>query len=220
MKSLDDIELLDLIPDSIGKDKTVQGAAQAIDPQLRVIAPYLAYPSILARLDELESGQLDHLAVQFDVTVWRDSWPVDLKRSVLKTAIKEKRLKGTVKAVKDALASLGSAAHIVEWWQENPQATPHTFKVYATQAELNGVISAEMQEDVIDAVYDAKPLRSHFEFIVQERGTGTLNICGVVRALAYASIHNEVITSQDIGGDIGLEACARPIVKSFILAST
>lgn len=220
MKTLNDVLLEDILPDSITRDETVKGAAEAIDPQLRVIAPYLDFPSIYANFDRLTSPQLDHLAKQWDVTVWRDSWPVSLKRSVLKASIKEKRKKGTAGAVKKALESLGSSASIVEWWQTEPKGTPHTFTIYATQGYTEGVITSEMQEDIIAAIEDAKPLRSHYDFQVQQQARGGFNVCGFIRVLTYASVRPTPMTSTNLEGAMGFVTCARPIVRSHIIATT
>jgi phage tail P2-like protein len=219
MKDLDNTSLLDILPDSISKDKDVKASAEAIDQQLKTIATMLDIPSIYVAIDRLTSEQLDHLAKQYDLTVWRDSWTLELKRSVLKTAIQEKRKKGTVKAVKDALASISSAASIVEWWEETPKGTPHTFKIFATQAKVEGVISAELQEDLIALIDDAKPLRSHYNFVVQEQATGGINIYGCMRPLAYARVHSSPVVSISPTGYLGFVAVTRPIVKRHIIAT-
>lgn len=218
MKSIDGIELLDVLPDSLNKDEKVIAAAKAIDPQLKAIAGLLDTPSVYVNIDRLTSTQLDHLAKQYDVTVWRDSWTVDVKRSVLKTAISEKRKKGTVAAVKDALASISSAASIVEWWQETPKGTPHTFKIYATQAKVEGVIPSEMQEDLIALIDDAKPLRSHYNFIVQQQAQSGVNICGFMRVLTYNSVRSSMVVSSEAEGVVAFTAAVRPIVSRHISA--
>lgn len=94
MKNIETASLLDLLPDSIVNDEKVKGAAQAIDPQLQAAASMVDLPSVYVSIDKLTSTQLDHLAVAWDITVWRDYWPVSLKRNVLKAAISEKRKKG------------------------------------------------------------------------------------------------------------------------------
>jgi phage tail P2-like protein len=218
MKDLDDITLSDVLPDSIAKDEKVDAASQAIDKQLKTIANMLDIPSIYVNIDRLSSQQLDHIAKQYDVTVWRDSWTVALKRSVLKTAIAEKRKKGTVSAVKEALASISSAASIVEWWQETPKGTPHTFKIYATQANIEGIIPSELQEDLISLIDDAKPLRSHYDFVVQQQARGGINIYGCMRAVAYNSIRSGTSVTAEATGGLGLTAVVRPIIKRHIIA--
>ena len=103
-KTLEDISLLDLVPDSIKKDPDVEAAAKALDPPLLDMTRALDLPSLYVSIDQMTSEQLDAMAYGWDASVWRDSWPLSLKRSVLKNVVTEKRKKGTVRAVLDALA--------------------------------------------------------------------------------------------------------------------
>ena len=136
-KTLDQTSLLDLVPDSIKRDKSVSSAGKALDPLLQEVTAALDLPSIYVSIDGLSSEQLDHLAYAWDASVWRDSWPIELKRSVVKNVVTEKRKKGTVRAVRDALASIQSAATIKEWWETDPKGTPHTFTIYATLGKID-----------------------------------------------------------------------------------
>lgn len=218
MKTLDDVTLADLLPDSIAKDENVAASAKAIDPELKQVADHIDIPALYVNIDRLPGDVLDHLATQYDVTVWRDSWPVAVKRSVLKTAIAEKRKKGTVSAVKKALESIASQATIVEWWQKEPKGKPHTFSIVATQSDIEGIIPAELQEDLIALIDDAKPLRSHYDFIVQQNISGGMNVWGCIRQLSYARIRSTGTLSEDAAGSIGLTAAARPIISRHLIA--
>ena len=191
MKTLNDVRLSDILPDSIAKDAQVSAAATAIDPYLAAVASGREIPAIYASLSRLTGRPLDHIATQWDVSVWRESWPEDLKRSVLSTAIIDKRKKGTVSAVKGALESISSIATIVEWWQKNPKGTPHTFTVYATVSEFEGTLDSELQEDILALIDDNKPLRSHYDFVLQTTGRGEIGLVGVVRPLVFAKLYNE-----------------------------
>ena len=73
MKILANVALSDLMPDSISKDPTVSAAGKSIDKQLRLIADGIDLPSIYARIDQLTSEQLDHLAASRNFTIWRDA---------------------------------------------------------------------------------------------------------------------------------------------------
>ena len=187
MKTIDDVSLIDIMPGSISRDKNVASAATAIDNQLRALAGYVDIGTLIANIDRLPGGVLDHMAMQYDVSVWRDSWSVETKRSVLKNSLSDKRKRGTRGAVVAALASLGSSASIVEWWQESPRGTPHTFKIYATLPKTGG-IDAEVQEDLIKMIDDAKPLRSHYDFILQQSVDGGVGVCAYIRPLTVARI--------------------------------
>lgn len=198
MRTLNDVKLKELLPDSIANDGNVSASADALDPHLKFLAGKLDLPSIYMNIDNMESVGLDHLAKQYDVEPWRDSWNVALKRSVLKTAIADKRKKGTLSAVKQALASLGSAASVVEWFKKTPKGDPHTFTVYATQPDYEGVISAEMQEDLLIMVDDAKPVRSHYNFVLTEDLRAKIGVHGFSRQLAYSRVPRVETGSDDV----------------------
>lgn len=217
MKTLDGVKLKDLLPDSIAKDGNVEASSEAIDPHLKFIAEHSGIPSIYIDIDNLSSVALDHLAKQYDISVWRDGWNVSLKRSVLKTAIADKRKKGTIGAVKKALQSLGSAASIVEWWQTTPKGEPHTFTIYATQPEFDGVIPAEMQEDIIGMIDDAKPLRSHYNFVVSQDYRGGIGVYGCVRVLAFSSVRSVEAQLAEVNGELGMVAASRAISKRHLI---
>lgn len=211
MKTLDDVRLSDILPDSIAKDAQVSAAATAIDPYLAAVASGKEIPAIYASLSRLTGRQLDHIATQWDVSVWRESWPEDLKRSVLSTAIIDKRKKGTVAAVKGALESISSIATIEEWWQKNPKGTPHTFTVYATVSEFEGTLDSELQEDILALIDDNKPLRSHYDFVLQTTGRGEIGFVGVVRTLVFAKLYNE---QEDNFAEalVDIHAYIRPVI--------
>lgn len=121
MKTLQDITLGDLLPDSISSDQQVKQSAEAIDPELKTVSGFLLLGAVLANVDKLTSTQLDHIAYSFDLTTWRDYWPLSQKRQVAKTVVAQKCRMGTLSAVKKVLESLGSAVSITEWWQKTPK---------------------------------------------------------------------------------------------------
>ena len=187
-KELKDVRLSDLLPDSIAHDPAVKHSAVSIDAQLLDMSVAVDLPSIYVSIDKLTSRQLDHVAYGWEASVWRDSWPISLKRSVLKNVICEKRKRGTLRAVKDAVSSIGSAATIEEWWQQEPKGTPHTFTIYATLAKIDGTLDTEMQEDLFGLIDDAKPVRSHYDFVLIRRLDGQIGIAGALRPVTYARI--------------------------------
>lgn len=188
MKTLEDIKLRDILSDGIRRDANVLACADAIDPELQAVARAADTSAIFANIDRLTSAQLDHIAYGFDSAVWRDSWPVTLKRSMLRKIIKEKRLRGTVSAVRDALSAVQSYAKIVEWWQMTPKGTPHTFKIYVTQTDVGGVVTADMQNDIIALIDDAKPLRSHYDLTIQRAVSGGMGVKAVARAATFSRL--------------------------------
>lgn len=191
--------LLELIPESISGDENVHACGEALNPSLAEVAEKVDLPNFLATLDFADGTTLDHLAFGWDAATWRDSWPIELKRSVIRNVVVEKRKRGTLRAVKDALASIGSAYSITEWWQEVPKGKPHTFTVTATLSKIEGVLDKERQEDLIRAIDDAKPVRSHFKLVLIQGMSGTLGFSGHLRSLAFARV-------ADLDGVVNMES--------------
>lgn len=181
MKTIDDISLLDFLPSSIAQDENVIASAKSLDPHFRELYKNVDIAAILANIDKLNSVQLDHVALGFDVRPWRDSWSVALKRSAVKANIINKRKRGTRAAIKAALESLGSAARIVSWYEKDPPGTPGTFTIYVTLNGSEDVASAEMQEDIQLVIDEVKPFSRHYEFILQQTLAGGIGVYGCVR---------------------------------------
>ena len=72
---------------------------------------------------------LPYLAYTFSVDEWNESWPEHIKRQTVKDALHQHRIKGSLKAVQNAIARFGTTAQITEWWQTTPKGEPHTFSV-------------------------------------------------------------------------------------------
>lgn len=213
MKTLDDVSLSDLMPDSISGDPVVSASARSIDKELKLVAQGVDAPLIFSRIDELTSDQLDHLAASRNMTIWRDSWPVELKRSVAKQIIAQKARMGTLSAVKLALQSLGAAAVVTEWWEENPPAEAHTFKISVSLSEIDGTLTSEMQEDCFALLDDAKPVRSHYTFTLAINKQGGLKVGSVFRQAVSARI--QVGRKAEVIG-IVLANAVRPVVFNQI----
>lgn len=219
MSDIQDTKLSQILPENIAKDSNVKAAAEALDSKLQAVSNEVDIPLIYFRLNELSSEQLDHIAYAWDASVWRESWTIEIKRNVLNNVIREKRKRGTLGAVKAAIETIGSVTDVKEWWQENPKGVPHTFKITARINHYPGVLDSELQEDLFALIDDAKPARSHYEFILSTRLSGSFGVCGVFRKLAYARVKQGVLTNEQTDATISVISAARPIVIRNVLGT-
>lgn len=213
MKTLNDVVLADMLPASIAKDENVDAAAQAIDLELKNIVPDTRLPLIYARIDELTSQQLDHVAMGYNFTVWRDTWPIALKRSVVKQIIALKSRMGTLSAVRLALESMGAAVQITEWWQESPKGKPHTFKVNVALSQIEGTLTSELQEDFFALLNEAKPVRSHYTFVLTLAQQAGLQVAGIHRPAVFARIECGRKTESI---SLGIANAMRPVTYASV----
>jgi phage tail P2-like protein len=189
MLNLEDLNLIELLPSSLQSDNQVKAAAQGISEQLRQVTIACMEPALFSRIDQLTSGQLDHLSWQFDAKVWRDTWPVSLKRSVIRTVILEKSKKGTRRALEQAIASLGSSVVIREWFEMDPPGIPHTFEIVVSVGEIEGQLTAQTEADVRLRIEEAKPVRSQYELTLATQALADLYLAGASRPTIYARMN-------------------------------
>ena len=213
MKKIDDVVLSDLLPSSIAEDRQVQNSATAIDPELKSVAGSLYVGAIYANVDKLTSTQLDHLAYCFDLTTWRDSWPLSQKRLIAKTVVAQKCRMGTLSAVKKVFESLGSAVSITEWWQKTPKGTPHTFDVIASVSQISGGLPGEAQEDFFRLLNEAKPVRSHYTFKLVQSLMGQVSVSGTLRSATFSSCSCE---PPPLSESLSVTGLIRPVSYTHI----
>lgn len=99
---------------------------------------------------------LPWLAWEYAITWWDESWSEAQKRSVIKSAAAVNKRRGTVSAVRRALAAVDYPCEVIEWFKDEPKAAPYTFRV-----EVHGnSISVETLARLADQVNDARNARS------------------------------------------------------------
>lgn len=109
--------------------------------------------------DTCPAPLLPWLAAALSVDVWDAAWPEQAKREAIRASFLVHRHKGTAGAVKRALAALGWATDVVEWFQESPPAVPYTFAIEAHLDERG--ISAELYDELERIALETKNARSH-----------------------------------------------------------
>lgn len=128
----------------------------------------------LVNPDTCPADLLPWLASWLSVDTWDVSWTEAQKRAVCKASISVHRKKGTVGSVREILQATAADVNLVEWWQETPRGTPHTFRL-DVEIEDRGIDEATLQS-VERQVTSVKPVRSHFTTRLIGRTKGKLYI--------------------------------------------
>ena len=104
---------------------------------------------------------LPWLAWEYAITYWDENWTEAQKRSVIKSAPKVNKTRGTVGALKHALEAVGRPIDVIEWFNDNPVAAAYTFRVL-----VNGYsVTPEELRLIAQQVADAKNARSYMSDI-------------------------------------------------------
>lgn len=137
-----------------------------------------------------EARLLPWLAWSLSVDNWDNGWPIATRRSVIANAIAVQRRKGTVGAVRRAIASFGAAMAMREWWENSPPADPGTFEVVLSIADQNGASpSPDFVDAVIGEIERTKPLSRHFTFTLALAGRAAIGLICAARPVTYARLN-------------------------------
>lgn len=142
-------------------------------------------------IDLVGADLLPLLAEQFHV-MGDEGWLLantdEQRRELIRRAIELHRYKGTVWAVKEVLHVLNVDVELLEWWQQQPAATPYTFALTAWVNDnlLPGkpVLSAELYERLRRMVEMVKPARAGFAFKVGSRFDQPLQLASASQGAA------------------------------------
>lgn len=112
---------------------------------------------------------LPWLAWALSVDEWHGDWPEANKRAAIASSIEVHRRKGTVAAVRAALAALGVQVQLEEWFDTGE--APYTFKLHAlvNQNLIPGaetLLTGELYAAIRRTVDATKPVSRHYSLSV------------------------------------------------------
>lgn len=111
---------------------------------------------------------LPYLAQAWSVDEWDPAWSEAQKRQVIRDSIWIHRHKGTIGALRRAIAQLGLGARVVRWFEQTPRARAYTFKLFVRLDPVTEWTSATARRLYRVAITN-KAVRSHLDAIVVER---------------------------------------------------
>jgi phage tail P2-like protein len=130
---------------------------------------------------------LPWLAQGVSVDVWSDAWPEAQKRAVIAASPMVHRLKGTLGAVRRALAAFNLESRIVEWWQDNSRRG--TFRIELIYRDGGPVFDLATQGFAIQSVVAAKPKSRVFTSLVILRARGTVYLSAFAQSALSRTAH-------------------------------
>lgn len=171
------INLLDIMPESLKSDPDVQALCDAITPEIQAISNEIIQCILLARIDGLPEEVLDLLAWQLRVDFYEPDLLVEQKRDLVRQSIAWHRRKGTPWAVEQVVSVVFKNAKVSEWFEYG--GNPYHFRV-----ETEQTITAETDLDRLVRMINAtKNARSWMENVTIKR---TVNV-----GLSYGGIFSE-----------------------------
>ncbi|AXA25905.1 phage tail protein I [Pseudomonas putida] len=99
---------------------------------------------------------LYQLAWAWSVDRWDDTWPEEVKRSVIRSAFHVHARKGTIGALRRVVEPFGYLIEVLEWFNQQPEGVPGTFALKVGVS--NGGISEETYRELSALLDDARPV--------------------------------------------------------------
>ena len=146
-------------------------------------------------------SHLPWLAWAVSVDEWDSAWSDAQKRGVIEASYQVHRHKGTVGAVRRALAALGYNTELSEWFQWAPEGIPYTFGVTGEIGDEG--LPPTMYDDIERVALATKNVRSHLAWIrLRATVRGKFYVGGTTIAAEIVSVEPYKLTQIESQGPL------------------
>ncbi len=156
------VNFADYLPEALKRDPKVNALAVSMTEQLLEVSKNIDHVLIYARIDELPEELVDILAFDMHVDWYDYSYPLEVKRKILKSSVSVHKKMGTIYAIQTALGSLYPEVKVIEWFAYNGK--PYTFRVEINVTDFYETV--ENKNRIIKIINMYKRLSAHLEFII------------------------------------------------------
>ena len=161
MIKLTDARLTDALPKTLAEQPWVQALAEASRKMRRRGMAYADRTRLFCDIDEASEEALDVLAVELQTPLYKNDYPLTVKRQIVKNSMLYYIRSGTRGAVEELLADIYQGAEVEEWFEYGGK--PNYFRV-AIDISRTTVPVAEMAPAELESwLYSVKRASSALE---------------------------------------------------------
>lgn len=161
MIKLTDARLTDALPTTLAEQPWVQALAEASRKMRRRVMAYADRTRLFCDIDEASEEALDALAVELQTPLYKNDYPLAVKRQIVKNSMLYYIRSGTRGAVEELLADIYQGAEVEEWFEYGGE--PNYFRV-AIDISRTTVPVAEMTPAELESwLYSVKRASSALE---------------------------------------------------------
>lgn len=161
MIKLTDARLTDALPKTLAEQPWVQALAEASRKMRRRVMAYADRTRLFCDIDEASEEALDALAVELQTPLYKNDYPLTVKRQIVKNSMLYYIRSGTRGAVEELLADIYQGAEVEEWFEYGGK--PNYFRV-AIDISRTTVPVAEMAPAELESwLYSVKRASSVLE---------------------------------------------------------
>lgn len=167
MNDIYSIDLTRTLPISLKNDPKMKALAQVVADEMLKTSALIKNNIIYARINELTEDVLDVLAYDLHVDWYEYSYPIDVKRSIIKDSVKVHKRLGTGYAVEVALGSMHPNSEVEEWYEYG--GNPFHFRVVLDTTQSR--VEADYFQ-VVKAIGIYKRKSAHLDDIIYQCNIG------------------------------------------------
>lgn len=161
MIKLTDARLTDALPKTLAEQPWVQALAEASRKMRRRVMAYADRTRLFCDIDEASEEALDALAAELQTPLYKNDYPLTVKRQIVKNSMLYYIRSGTRGAVEELLADIYQGAEVEEWFEYGGE--PNYFRV-AIDISRTTVPVAEMTPAELESwLYSVKRASSALE---------------------------------------------------------
>lgn len=161
MIKLTDARLTDALPKTLAEQPWVQALAEASRKMRRRVMAYADRTRLFCDIDEASEEALDALAVELQTPLYKNDYPLTVKRQIVKNSMLYYIRSGTRGAVEELLADIYQGVEVEEWFEYGGE--PNYFRV-AIDISRTTVPVAEMAPAELESwLYSVKRASSALE---------------------------------------------------------
>lgn len=161
MIKLTDARLTDALPKTLAEQPWVQALAEASRKMRRRVMAYADRTRLFCDIDEASEEALDALAVELQTPLYKNDYPLTVKRQIVKNSMLYYIRSGTRGAIEELLADIYQGAEVEEWFEYGGE--PNYFRV-AIDISRTTVPVAEMAPAELESwLYSVKRASSALE---------------------------------------------------------
>ncbi len=160
-KDVYSVKFSDYLPETLKRDPKMKALAAAVTEQMLSASREIDNVLIYSRIDELPEELIDILAFDMHVDWYDYTYPLSVKRDILKNSVKVHKKMGTKYAVETALRAVYENVSLSEWFEYGGK--PYFFKIDIDISNIGLPESA--YADILYKIQFYKNLRSHCDAI-------------------------------------------------------
>ncbi len=160
-KDIYNADFSEYLPEILRSDPKMKAFADAVTIQLLDVSRHINDVLIYNRLDTLPEPLIDILAYDMHVDWYDYSFPLEIKRRILKNSVKVHKKTGTKYAVETVLKSIHKGARVEEWFEYG--GSPYFFRVDIDVGNIG--LSEKNIHEMMSELQAYKNIRSHCETI-------------------------------------------------------